>query len=911
MDKENITLGDGKNPVLIKNIKNGTISKDSNQAITGAQVYKFGQELSNILGTKFDENGKIQNPSFENKANSYLEAINKNHEKILANQTKLGEIYKKSNDNKKSIDSINEKLKENDNTKKEIDGRIKANEASIKENENKIKENERVNSENLRRIEENKQSIVQNNEKIIKFGEGIKQNQNLIKINNDEINKNKTSISENGKKIEINTNAVKENGGKIQINKDLISKDKETILDHKQKIEKNTKDIEGNLLKINKNTGDINDNKQEILSNKSKIKINENKIEENKQQISSNKNEIDKHTLKLEKHQELIDQNRIDINKNTGKIEENKKLAEQNKGDIEKNSKILEQHSDDILKIYSDLTEKDKSIGNIKTDVDKNKKDIEDNRKDIDKNKNDISKNTEKIKENEKSILENKKNITENKEKIKENNEKIAQNSKDIIQNQKDIQTNKNDISNNKKSIETIEVTLDKFKNTGLFKVKANGVETPVKQDSTVEFIAEHNLIVKNENGKITYSLSENPKFNDLTISDIKLEKSEKGGLKLSKDNKPVTIENVTSGIEWKDDKNLDPLYSKKDDSLNNVVTVKDLQNVAKAGLNFSVDDNKSIHNRLSDTLSIKGKTVDNHQNIKTSANNGIEIALNDDLRVKNSITVGDENKNTTINDKSIVFKNGNSSFAINSDGTVNGVNPNSENSIATVGQVNKVKLNSSQAIASVSAMTTIPQVNENHYFSVGAGVGYYDGSQAIAVGVSGQTESENLVYKASVGFDGNKAAVGAGLNVNIGDKKRARDKEIDKLKNRLSELEEYIMNNKKEEFKEKLFVIDQFENNKVELNNKQVKLLKQIVLEINEKYPDRTIDIIGHTDTNHNEKYNLELGLRRANKVVEKMVELGLKNHHNIRKVSSFGYNNKVNSNELPLNRRVEIYVK
>lgn len=68
--------------------------------------------------------------------------------------------------------------------------------------------------------------------------------------------------------------------------------------------------------------------------------------------------------------------------------------------------------------------------------------------------------------------------------------------------------------------------------------------------------------------------------------------------------------------------------------------------------------------------------------------------------------------------------------------------------------------------------MTNIPQVNEDHGFSVGAGVGYYEGKSAIAVGISGQNMSESIVYKASVGFDGNKATLGAGFNYNINKRK-------------------------------------------------------------------------------------------------------------------------------------------
>lgn len=47
---------------------------------------------------------------------------------------------------------------------------------------------------------------------------------------------------------------------------------------------------------------------------------------------------------------------------------------------------------------------------------------------------------------------------------------------------------------------------------------------------------------------------------------------------------------------------------------------------------------------------------------------------------------------------------------------------------LATIDHVNKAKAELSQGIASVAAMTNIPQVQSDHYFSIGAGVGYYKG---------------------------------------------------------------------------------------------------------------------------------------------------------------------------------------
>ncbi len=70
---------------------------------------------------------------------------------------------------------------------------------------------------------------------------------------------------------------------------------------------------------------------------------------------------------------------------------------------------------------------------------------------------------------------------------------------------------------------------------------------------------------------------------------------------------------------------------------------------------------------------------------------------------------------------------------------------------------------------------------------------------------------------------------------------------------------------------------------------------------------------ITGYTDSTSGEELNLELGLRRANKVLEKLMEHGLKVE--IVKVSSSGYNNIVETNKnkrgKQSNRRVEIEVR
>ena len=70
-----------------------------------------------------------------------------------------------------------------------------------------------------------------------------------------------------------------------------------------------------------------------------------------------------------------------------------------------------------------------------------------------------------------------------------------------------------------------------------------------------------------------------------------------------------------------------------------------------------------------------------------------------------------------------------------------------------------------SAGIAGVAAMANIPQVSQNSSFSVGAGVGSYDGEQGIAVGASARF-NQNIVTKASVaGTTQSDFVFGAGVS--------------------------------------------------------------------------------------------------------------------------------------------------
>ena len=79
--------------------------------------------------------------------------------------------------------------------------------------------------------------------------------------------------------------------------------------------------------------------------------------------------------------------------------------------------------------------------------------------------------------------------------------------------------------------------------------------------------------------------------------------------------------------------------------------------------------------------------------------------------------------------------------------------------------QVDRNRDHASAGISGVAAMANIPQVSQGSAFSVGAGVGAYDGESALAIGVSARF-NENVVTKASVAMTSESDAVlGAGVS--------------------------------------------------------------------------------------------------------------------------------------------------
>ncbi|WP_064580022.1 OmpA family protein, partial [Streptobacillus moniliformis] len=256
--------------------------------------------------------------------------------------------------------------------------------------------------------------------------------------------------------------------------------------------------------------------------------------------------------------------------------------------------------------------------------------------------------------------------------------------------------------------------------------------------------------------------------------------------------------------------------------------------------------------------------------------------------------------------------------------------------------------------VANAIAVASIPQINGKGH-NIGASYGYYEGHSAFALGLSGINERGNVLYKANLSLNtrGN-VGIGAGIGYQFGGDDVRREEVIiennpsNDIRDRLIEQNEKLINQNKKleedndrlrrendrigdeikELRERIKAIEKIKMNEDdlytldgyrlgihELTKSQEEMLMNIVRELNENYKNRKIYITGYTDNVSGEDLNLELGLKRANVVAKKLRELGLDMSISIRKVSSSGYNNIVetnkSSNGRSSNRRVEIELR
>ncbi|WP_064607130.1 OmpA family protein [Streptobacillus moniliformis] len=127
-------------------------------------------------------------------------------------------------------------------------------------------------------------------------------------------------------------------------------------------------------------------------------------------------------------------------------------------------------------------------------------------------------------------------------------------------------------------------------------------------------------------------------------------------------------------------------------------------------------------------------------------------------------------------------------------------------------------------------------------------------------------------------------------------------------LNEKLEKLSMLIKNIEEKQNKEKeVYTIYGFNSNKFTLNKNQMAIIDALITNLENK----EIIVVGYTDTDGNDKYNLNLGLSRANSVKAYLESKGIK----VLVSKSVGFNELIKDNNTienkALNRRVEIIVK
>ena len=251
--------------------------------------------------------------------------------------------------------------------------------------------------------------------------------------------------------------------------------------------------------------------------------------------------------------------------------------------------------------------------------------------------------------------------------------------------------------------------------------------------------------------------------------------------------------------------------------------------------------------------------------------------------------------------------------------------NPNGSNLDKFMENIdNKFKVTNAGIAQALAMANTITNKEEKEH-TISAGVGYYGNEFATAISYS--THQKNVGLKVSASLDSKlKFGLGAGISYTFGrSKTEIKDpviktiaiddnyqlqEENEKLKEKIAMLEDKFnsLNSKLDNInKEEKIVLTGYETNKYVLTDIQKEYLNLIV----PKLLDKKIEIIGYTDTVGSDKYNLDLGIRRAEFVKNYLESKGITNIS----IKSAGFNITLNQNDSidskAENRRVEIIVK
>ena len=187
-----------------------------------------------------------------------------------------------------------------------------------------------------------------------------------------------------------------------------------------------------------------------------------------------------------------------------------------------------------------------------------------------------------------------------------------------------------------------------------------------------------------------------------------------------------------------------------------------------RATLQASTGMGLDVNTATADTTALSGGSGTDTASTVALADNRAEIMTADSGWGRNGMMANATTTTLVGGGTSMALSSSGAHFSNASGGpvTVSGVaDGRSRYDAVNYGQLQDVERLASRGIAAVSAMSNIPQVEQGKTFSIGAGVGSYNGYQAIAIGASGRV-TENTIVKASLGTSENgHVAFGGGVS--------------------------------------------------------------------------------------------------------------------------------------------------
>lgn len=1017
-NREKVTLK-GANGTKITNLKEGDVNATSKDAVNGSQLHKVEQKINNIV--KYDSSDKkkvtlegaggttITNVKKGTVSSTSTDAINGSQlhdvdQKVNQNTTNINNLTTKVNKNTNDITNIQNELKnvvkyDNGNKDKVTlqGGNNGTTITNVKAGAVTANSKDAINGSQLYGLE---QKVNQNTTNITKIEKDIK---NVVKYDGDS-----------------HDTITLKNGGTTIKNVKTATKDDEAV--NYGQLKKTEKDLTEKGLTFAANKG----NAQKVkLGEKVEIKgsdsLDDSKASDKNVMTSISGNKITVKIATKPKFDEVeagTGANKVVIGEN--KIELGNKTYITNQGINANNQKIINvatptDNNDAANKKYVDDKIKDVSgsfSGTLKYEADNNEEKTLDLKTGKLKLKGD--KNVTTKTENDGTVRFGLKEILElNKLRIDGTNGYITGlanttwNSSNVVADRaasegqlkqveegldKKITQNKTDITNIKNELDNV-VKYDKNTNKGkvtlegknggttIDNVKDGKIAAGSKEAVNGGQINDIKKDITNNSNKIENNTQNIQNIQKELENVVKYDKnSNKGKVTLEGKNGGTTIDNVKDGkiaAGSKEAVNGGQLHDveQKIKDVNTAVNNKGItfkgnsgQNTSKLGDTFNIKGSDSLQEADADDknirTSLKGNTL--HMQFakrpefeKVTAGSG-----------ENKVEIG--NDGVKVGGQAYITKEG-----LNANGKkITNVKDGTEDSDAVnYGQLKKMMQNNgnvdekiktldsklSGAVAQAMAMANIPQVGDNKLFSIGVGGAYYNKQGGFAVGISGTEPSNTFIYKISAGVDTKKQwSIGAGFNLNFGTNKKANinneccdlsNEKVKRLENENKNMKEQI-NDLKDLVKQLMNKIDQkpqivevekvvekvvevpkviekkilvacFSTEKKCVihgfavdgrvpSKEEQKQLRDVASKINAFAESGTMSIVGHTDSDGSHAYNDKLSLQRATTVSRLLKEAGLSEALTVKEITGKGKREPMATNSTRvgkyLNRRVEL---